>query len=217
MNFKKTVLISIAIIFAASATANAAVMFTFAGQEDQGDDTKITELCTAVYGAKVVLDDVEIRDNDDLNLPYWESKENWNNFLRCDDPSGDFELHFVNKQISRAYGEACAFRIEDSSVPDFAVYGYDKTFGNYEDPNPDALVGMQELYTGEDNDCWFDVTFDRPVTLLVFAGHGLDEDGYQNIGIDNLCVQPVPAPGALLLGALGTSFVGWMKRRRMVA
>jgi len=37
-----------------------------------------------------------------------------------------------------------------------------------------------------------------------------------NTGIDNvrMVAAPVPAPGTILLGALGTGLVGWMRRRR---
>ncbi|MEN6306334.1 MAG: choice-of-anchor C family protein [Anaerohalosphaeraceae bacterium] len=32
--------------------------------------------------------------------------------------------------------------------------------------------------------------------------------------LDNVAVYAVPAPGAILLGAMGTSLVGWLRRRR---
>lgn len=39
------------------------------------------------------------------------------------------------------------------------------------------------------------------------------------IGFDNLqfnSLKPIPVPGAILLGILGSSFVGWLRRRRVI-
>jgi len=46
---------------------------------------------------------------------------------------------------------------------------------------------------------------------LSFEGVGGD-----NIGLllDNVSVEPIPAPGAFILGSIGASFVAWLRRRR---
>ena len=46
---------------------------------------------------------------------------------------------------------------------------------------------------------------------ISFAGVGGD-----NIGmlLDNVKLSAVPAPGAILLAGIGTSLVGWLRRRR---
>jgi hypothetical protein len=50
--------------------------------------------------------------------------------------------------------------------------------------------------------------FDEPVTRLLFH-----DDQVHDIGIDNLSVEAVPVPGAILLGMLGLSVVGVKLRK----
>jgi hypothetical protein len=53
-----------------------------------------------------------------------------------------------------------------------------------------------------------------PTTVtLSFEGSGGDNVGML---LDNVAVNVIPAPGALMLGGLGVGIAGWLRRRRML-
>ena len=57
------------------------------------------------------------------------------------------------------------------------------------------------------------ITVPLGATRLFF---GLN-DGYEwnnNVGSVDVTISPIPAPGAILLGTIGVSLVGWLRRRK---
>jgi hypothetical protein len=51
-----------------------------------------------------------------------------------------------------------------------------------------------------------------PTGIAYIIAYGTPQ--YHSIGIDNLQWEQIPAPGAILLGSIGISLVGWLRRRR---
>lgn len=211
--FLITTLILTAGVFLSATVSAQADITTFdfiggsGGIENTGDDSEISEYMTRVYGSAVNVTDAEVRDNDD-DTPDWVGKDLYDNFLRCDMGSGDLEIHFPDRPIISACGDGYVF--DTTSGYDFLVIGYDDSYGgNVENPLNSAFVGFKGFQTDRIGGGYFNITFSRPVSLLVFSDGGVDD-----IGIDNLCVQAVPTPSAILLGSLGMGITGWLKRRR---
>jgi hypothetical protein len=117
------------------------------------------------------------------------------------------EIEFRDVPIVSASADGYVF--ETTEGFDFIVIGYDDTFGDEEDPLNSAYVGHLAYHTDTVGGGPFTINFSRPVSLLVFSDGGKDD-----VGIDNLTVQAVPTPSAILLGSLGMGITGWLKRRR---
>ena len=61
---------------------------------------------------------------------------------------------------------------------------------------------------------WSEGQFTYSGTLISRAVVDLNQSYARHFAIDNLTTSSVPAPGAILLGSIGVSLVGWLRRRR---
>jgi hypothetical protein len=75
-----------------------------------------------------------------------------------------------------------------------------------------APIYQQSWNTGSGTSFSFSTgPFPQPAYMLNFSN-----SGQHDVGIDNLVLNPVPAPGAALLGLLGAALVHHLRRRRVL-
>lgn len=119
-----------------------------------------------------------------------------------------------------------------ASVPDeWKVYvngSYIGALYDYDDPQgsgPDRSINIFNVgnVSGsvkiEVNGTYFDLLHDPsyyggPTKYGDYASWGDTASAQHGIRLEGLELSPVPAPGAILLGAIGVGLVGWLKRRR---
>ncbi len=76
-----------------------------------------------------------------------------------------------------------------------------------------ALIGV---YSGNTSPLvlWSEGQFTYSGTPVRRAAIGFNEQASSRFALDNLTINPVPAPGAVLLGSIGLGLVNWLRRRR---
>ena len=81
----------------------------------------------------------------------------------------------------------------------------------------DPLYQLIGVYSGDTSPLvlWsegqFTYTGDTPISLVAI---GFNEQAASRFALDNLTINPIPAPGAVLLGSFGLGLVNWLRRRR---
>jgi hypothetical protein len=109
--------------------------------------------------------------------------------------------------------------------------GYDYTFGPGRGASALALQSAIWYLEGEDNIMDFNTLSPEARSFVLAAQRsgwtnigdvrvlnltGLDADGGKHLYQDMLVMVPVPAPGAMVLGAIGVALVGWVRRRKQL-
>lgn len=200
----------VGMVWASSAQAD--VSFSFDPLADGANSSQVSTYMTNQNGSGVTVTDARVDKGD------WNG--NSSSYLWTAGGSfGDMEISF-DQAISAV--SFMGYIFDATAGTDFSMKAYN---ADYNDglwsrgiPNPGAKVGDSHNWWGGDDTQFFSgwIEFSEPVTMLVFSNSGLHDVGIDNLRVEGavgLPIQPVPAPGAIVLGAIGLGFVGWMKRR----
>ena len=89
-------------------------------------------------------------------------------------------------------------------TPGYAVRLYDPSY---------ALIGV---YSGNTSPLvlWSEGQFTYSGTQVSRAAIGFNKQAGSRFALDNLTINPIPAPGAILLSSIGLGLVNWLRRRR---
>ena len=118
--------------------------------------------------------------------------------------SGILTLDFATPTNQLQFG--VALNSYYAATPGYTVKLYDPS---------DVLIGN---YSGDTYPLvlWSEDQFTYSGTPVSRAAIGFNNQVANRFSVDNLTFDsnPVPAPGAILLGSIGVSLVGWLRRRR---
>jgi len=91
-----------------------------------------------------------------------------------------------------------------AATPGYVVRLYDPSY---------ALIGV---YSGNTSPLvlWSEGQFTYSGTQVSRAAIGFNKQAGSRFALDNLTINPIPAPGAILLSSIGLGLVNWLRRRR---
>lgn len=108
-------------------------------------------------------------------------------FIRADSVGAEWRI--VSTYLVSPFQSDATFKAFDSS---------DTEIGSFNVPNTGSTW---TLFTFDAN------VLGSPIDYVIFANGGND------IAFDDFGIEPIPAPGAAMLGLVGITLVGWFKRR----
>jgi hypothetical protein len=180
--------------------------------ENTNNQTTIGNYMTYVYGDNTItVSGAEVRDNQDGDSPQWSGHGSNDNFMRNDTGSGSFSITFVDVPITSV--EFLAYIFDTTGPVDFGLDVYDSSNNlvgfTYSGGTSPTATGTGYLHWDRNTGQFSSplVSFNSPVTKLVFH-----DEGSEDIGIDNLTVTPIPEPATICL--LGLGALSLLRRKR---
>jgi len=186
---KRNLILVAAVLVMAAPAAQADVTFDFNPLVPVlHGDTAISNYMTNVYGSSVTTNGARVG----LDLGFGMDPYIFTDILT----GGDFDIWFNDVPVKALQFQGHVFRATRGA--DFRLKAW----------SGGSVVFNEAYFGGEGtfNTPW--IVFSDPVDHLRFSNSRVHD-----VGIDDLQVEPVPAPAAVVLGAIGLGLVAWMNRR----
>jgi hypothetical protein len=191
---RRRVLAVVLVAFAAGWAHGAPISFTFDdGALADGDgDIKLSLYMSSLNPPLMLVNGAQVHSGDGFGADHYL----WTRSQLLG--AGNLLIGMVIPTTSVSFD---GYIFDATSGADFAFTAYNLT---------GQIIYQQTWNTGSGTGFFcFTGPFSQPVYLLKFSN-----SGQHDIGIDNLTLNAIPAPGAGLLVMAGTALVGYLRRRR---